>query len=190
MVEQDVKAFDARCLTPDDPGVSKPCVLFFTGKGIVVGIIEGISAKLFVVFVIYAAFTFLGLSLRDLRLFLAGFVATIAAGSLIVLTDFIVRRQSKRTIKKTVPAEVLRLSTKNFEISYSDLVKVKHVTFERLEGGDRFFLPTFSHELMHEIEVATLKGRYAFTLDRSDLNRCVQVLNKYVPEKIEKENEN
>jgi len=186
MAEKVVEMFDARSSMPEEYGVVKPCVLFLTQKRIVVGIIEGISSKLVVAVVISAVVTFSGLFLRELILFLAGLVAVVAVSSVLAVTDFLVRHRRRVRVKKLAPDEVLTVNKKNFEVSYLDLVKVTHGTFERYEWGMRFLIPTLP-ELMHDIELVTSKGRYAFILDRVNLDRCMNLLNKFVPEKIEKD---
>jgi len=188
MAEEIVGVFDARCLMLEEHGVSKSCVLLLTHNRIVVGIIDGISLKLVAIVVLSAAVTFLGLFLKDLFLFSAGLVAIIVTGSLLGLSDFIVRYGRKNKVKKSAPEMVLKFNAKNIEILYSDVVKVRRTSFEKLEGGSRFFLPTLP-ELTHDIEFVTSKGRHVFILDRYDLGRCLNLLDKFVKEKIER-NEN
>lgn len=186
MAEQVLRVFDVRCSMPKDEGVVKPCVLFFTNKRIVVGILEGISSKLVVTVVISAVVTFIGLFLKELTLFLAGLVAVVVVSSVLAVTDFIVRHRRRSRVKRLAPDEVLRVNKRNFEVFYSDLEKVKHGTFERYKWGMHFLIPTLPEE-MHDIEIVTSQGRYVFIIDRSDLDRCMKLLNQFVPEKIEKE---
>jgi len=186
MAEQVVRVFDARCSMSKEYSVVKPCVLFFTGNRIVAGIIEGISSKLVVAVVIAAAVTFIGLFLKDLILFLGGLVAVVVVSSVLAVTDYIVRHRRRIKVKRLVLDEVLRANKRNFEVFYSDIVKAKHGTFERFEWGMRFLIPTLP-ELMHDIELVTSQGRYVFILERNDLNRCMDLLNQFVPEKIEKD---
>jgi len=186
MAEEVVGVFDAHCLMLHEYGVSKSCVLFLTSNRIIVAIIEGIKPKLGFAVVVSAAIAFTGLLLRDSTLFLAGLFAVIVVASMLVLTNLIVRNRKKRRVKRLAPEEILRTNIRNFEISYSDLVKIKHTSFQKYESVSRFFLP-MPPEIAYEIEFATSKEEYVLILDRNDLARCIDLLNKFVPEKIEKD---
>jgi hypothetical protein len=188
MVEEIPGVFSAHQLMLDEGGVRRACTLFFTGKRLVVSVPEGIDTRTFILTVIALGVGFTGFLLRDYLLFFAGLMAGIIISLLLGLIDFVVRRRKTSKVKRLAPDDILKFGKRNFEITYPDIIKVKHIEFERYEGGSRFFLPTF-RELIHEIEVDTSKGKYVFILNKNDVDRCIELLNEFVSEKIEKENE-
>jgi hypothetical protein len=82
------------------------------------------------------------------------------------------------------PQKVLSVTPKNYEIRYSNLIKVRYISFEKIEGGSRLFLPTIP-ELAYEIELFASERKYVFVLDARDIDRCIKLLYQFVPEKIE-----
>jgi len=186
MVEEIVGKLSAHQLMLEEYGVRRACTLFFTSSRVIVMMPEGINTRVFALAVIALVVGFVGFLLKNFLLFFAGLMAAIVVGLLLGLIDFVIRHRRMSKVKRLAPDNILKASGKNFEISYSDVVKVKHTSFERHEGSSRFFLPTFP-ELMHDIEFTTSQKRYVFILERNDFYRCMNLLNRFIPEKIEKD---
>jgi hypothetical protein len=147
---------------------------------------EGLNPRVFALAVIPLAVGFIGFLLRDIVLIAAGLIAAVVAGLLLGLIDFVVRRRRMSRVKRFAPDDILKAGKRNFEIPYSDVINVKLTTFERYDGSSRgLFLPTLP-ELAHDIEFVTTRGSYVFILSKSDLDRCRELLNTKIPEKIEK----
>jgi len=185
MVEEIVDFFDAYFLVLEEGGVRRSCTLFFTSSRLIVMVPEGINPWIGGVAAIAFVVSFVGLLLRDVTLFLTGFSAVFVAVILLVLVDANIRNRRRKRVKQLPPEEILKASKRNLEISYSDILKVRHEVVETVETGvSRIFLPTPPSE-RHTMELETQKGRHAFLIEISELARFIDLMNRFVPEKIE-----
>jgi len=185
MVEEIVDFFDAYFLVLEEGGVRRSCTLFFTSSRLIVMVPEGINPWIGGVAAIAFVVSFVGLLLRDVTLFLTGFSAVFVAVIFLVLVDANIRNRRRKRVKQFPPDEILKAGKRNLEIPYSDIIKVRHEVVETVETGvSRIFLPTPPSE-RHTIELETQKGRHAFLIEISELARFIDLMNRFVPEKIE-----
>jgi len=186
MAEQVVDAFAAHLLMIEEGDVKRSCTLFVTDRRVVVMVPEGINPRIGVVAVVAFVAGIAGLLLRNLTLFLAGLGTGFVLVLLLALADFVVRQRKRSRVKRLTPEEILRAYRRNFEIPYSDIVKAKHEAVERIEtsGLNRIILPSLPY-ITHLVRFETQKGKYVFMIERSDIALFLDLMNRFVHEKIE-----
>lgn len=189
MAEQVVDAFAAHLLMIEEGDVKRSCTVFVTGKRLVVVVPEGINPWIGVVVAVAFIAGLMGLLLRNLILFLGGLGTGFVLVLLLVLVDFAIRQRKKSRVKRLAPDEILKAYKRNFEIPYPDIVKIKHEPVERIEtaGFNRIILPSLPY-ITHLVRFETGKGKYVFMIERSDIALFFDLMNRFVPDKIEEEN--
>lgn len=163
--------------------IIEPCALLLTRNRIIVVTSEGINRWIFVVAVMAFIAGLAGLFLRNAVLFFAGLGTGIVAGLLIGLFDFVVRRRRIGKMKRLSPNHILEIDKKNFEVPYANVVKVETRTFKTYPGGG-YFLPSFE-ERRYKIDFVTRKKSFAFIMDRSKMERCIDLVRQSAPKTIE-----
>jgi len=186
MVEEVLGVFNAYLIMLEERGSKRSCTFLVTDSRLVVMLPEGMNPWIGVVAVIAFVVSLVGLFLRDLTLFLVGLGVGFLVVFLLVLVDFGVRYRRQSRIKKLAPDEILRASKRNFEIPHSDIVRVKHEVVERYEPPSisHIFLPSLPYKT-HMVEFDTQKGKHVFNMDMSETMRLIDLMSRFVPEKIE-----
>jgi len=186
MVEEKVDVFDAYLVVLEERGLKRSCTVFVTDQRLVVMVHEGMNPWIGIVVVTAFVVSLVALFLRDLNLFLAGLSVGFVAVFSLVLADSSIRYRRRRRVKRLAPSEILGSSKLNFEIPYPDIVKVKYVEVERYEppSVSRVFLPSLPYKT-HVIEFETQMGKRVFNMDVSETMRLMDLMNRFVPEKIE-----
>lgn len=186
MAEQMMDAFAAHLLRIEEGDVKRSCTFFVTDKRLVVLVSEGINPWVGVVAAIAFIAGLAGLLLRNLTLFLAGLGAGFILVLLLVVVDFAVRQRKRSRVKRLSPNEILKAYKRNFEIPYSEIIKVKHEPVERIEtaGVNRIILPSLPY-ITHLVRFETGRGKYVFMIERGDIAPFLDLMNRFVPGKIE-----
>ena len=178
--------FEGHLLVFERGGVKRSCTLFITENRMVVAIPEGMDPKIGSVVIVGFGIILAGLLLMNPALFVAGLGGTFAVVLYLVLVNFVVQYRSGSRIRRLRLNEILRAGKDNFEISYKDLDRVVHESVKRHEmyGPSRFFLPSLP-STTHLINVVTAKGKYTFMVESIDATRIVDLMKRFVPEKVE-----
>lgn len=173
--------FDAHQLTPGESDAIKSCTLFLTRSRIIVAFVGGINSRVFLTVIIALAASLIGLIFKNFLLFLIGFGAGITAGFFIVLSDFVMRRRKLGKIKTLNPEDVLQMNGNNFEILYSEIVKVETSTFDVYSRAS-LFVPLSVQEHKHEINLITKEKKHTFIVDEGVMQECLNLLRQFAPE--------
>jgi hypothetical protein len=184
--EKIVDVFGAHLLMIEEGDVKRSCTFFVTDKRLVVLVPEGINPWIGVVAAVAFVAGLAGLLLRNLILFLGGLGAGFVLVLLLVLVDFAIRYRKRSKVRQLAPDEILRAYRRNFEIPYSEITRVKHEPVERIEtaGYNRILLPSLPYTT-HLVRFETGKGKYVFMIERGDIARFLDLMNRFVPGKIE-----
>jgi len=186
MYEEIIDSFNARYVLPEEGGYKRHCNFFVTEKRLVVNIPEGMNPWISLVTVtFFLGSLVVGVLSRSVDLLTIGFGIGIIVLILLVSVDFIIRQRKNSRIKRLVPEEILKAGKNNFGIPYADIVKVKHEEVERFEPPSKhIFVPT-PPEKDHIIEFQTKNAKHLFLIDRGDIEPFIDLMNRFIPDKIE-----
>lgn len=183
MKEENLGTLNARHLILSEHDTIKPCTLFLTRNRIIVVSAEGTNRWLVAMVTVTFAASFTGLLLRNVVLSLGGLVAGIMAILLIGLINFAIRQRKIGKVKRLNPKRILEMNEKNFEICYAKIVKVVIRTLKTYPGGNYLF-PSFQ-EHRFKIDFITHAEKYSFILDGGKLQKCLKLIQQFVPETTE-----
>ncbi len=183
MKEEYLGILNVRHLILGEHDVIKSCTLFLTRNRIIVVSTEGVNRWIFVSVAVAFAASFMGMLFRNIVLLLAGLVAWMIAVLLVGLVNFVIRQRKIGEMKRLNPRRILEMNEKNFEISYAKIVKVVVITFKTYPGVNYLF-PSFQ-ENRYKIDFITCAKKHSFILDRGKLQKCLNLIQQFVPETIE-----
>jgi len=183
-----LRSFNAHQAIINENETIKSRILFLTNNRVIVASIEGITLWTVAIVIIALAGSFTGLLLRNLDLFVGGLSVGIAAGLIIGLVDYLVRLRKRGKMKKLDPDSIVEMSRENFEILYSLISKVEVRTSQTYSRGS-WFLPFSLSEQNYVLDFFTDSNKHTFVLEPNDLEPCLNLIRKFVPETITIEKE-
>ena len=173
--------FDAE----DNEGRS--CVLFFTSSRVIVAVpTERVFWVGFLV-MIGIIVGFVILFVRSLAMFFGGIVIAVGVGVLFVLISPFIQRISVSRLRRLPADEILKAGKKNFEVPYSSIVGVESKQVKTYGGGGHvWYMILRPTEVRYDnlIEIVTTLERYSFILSRKELDRCMDLIRKILPDTI------
>jgi len=184
MEEEKLGSFNVRQVILNEHPISKPCALFLTNKRIIAASVAGINPWAVAPVLIALAVSFAGLLFRSYLFFLGGIAVAITAGILVVLIDFAIRYRIVRKMRHLNPDGILKASKRNLEISYAEIEKIEVSESSSYSRGN-LLVPSFFQERQYVLDFVMKENRHTFILDGGALQPCLDIIRKFVAEKIE-----
>jgi len=186
LAEKVLDTFNALQSIPER-GVGRSCTLFITNSRIIVMEPKGIDLRTVAIPIIALVASLVGLFLRDLVLFVGGFLAGIASGFVLIILDFFLRNRRISKAKKLVPAEILKAGKQNFEVPYSKVSRVEIKKYEAFRRANPLFLSLPQYNWV--VEFIVENERLTFIFESDLMNQFLERIHPFVSEIVETEQE-
>lgn len=130
---------------------------------------------------------FVILFVRSLIMICAGLGFAVGVGVLFSLIGPFIRRIRVSRLKRLDANEILKAGKKSFEVLLKFVVGVKKKQIETyVRGGLVWYMIPLPTEVCYHniIEIVTTSERYSFILSHKELDRCMDLIHKILPDKI------